>query len=381
MELAANKIFRTVAATPANYSEGNYQIKGELRVKKSPSASTFTTTLTAKLTPDENDNAVFEIQDGLADFFPFTDFNPYGVVDMQLCTDNIVEAQFYQAESYGDPQVDQSLSLVDTFKAINGGIPKQIADDFITETLPVTKQFLTWHPSRKRVTQSQPELLHFLVYDENITELNLIVKVYFTDGTNTTVTKDTVTSVVLDQVYRMPAGYTALGLSLVDGTKRVQKYDISLTDQADAVVSEVRTYVVDYLDNPDTRYWLFSNSLGMFEVMRTEGKGSAGMEIERETSSGFLPNGYDRSRGELQSRVLGSVETLRVSSGFLDSKDEALWAKEILLSEKVFLITADQRIPYRITTKNYQPFQDKDYKWYLRFDAVLAYNNTKYAAL
>lgn len=379
MELSANKIFRTVAATPANYGLGNYQIKGELRVQQSPSSSTFVTTLTAKLTPDADDNAVFEIQDGLADFFPFTDFNPYSVVDMQLITDNIVTAQFYQAESYGDPQVDQTASLVDTFKVLNGGLPKQIREDFFTEILPVTKQFLTWAPTRKRVTQTQPELLHFYVYTDAITELNLIVKLYFTDGTDSTHTIDTVTGVAEEDIYRMPAGFTQLGISTLAASKTVKKYELWLTDQLDAIVSEVRTYALDYLSTPENRFWLFSNSLGMFEILRTEGKAIESHEITRETSSNYLPNGYALSLGEIQSRTLGSMETLEVSTGYLDSKTEALWAKEILLSEKVFLLTADDRIPYRITTRAYSPYQDKNFRWFLRFQAMLAYNNTKHA--
>lgn len=381
MELSANKIFRTVAANPANYGLGNYQIKGELRVKQSPTASAFTTTLTAKLTPDVDDNAVFELQDGLADFFPFTDFNPYAVVDMQLITDNIVEAQFFKAESYGEPQVDQTATLVDTFKVLNGGIPKEIAQSFFADILPVTKQFLTWAPLRKRVTQTQPELLHFYVYDEAITELNLIVKLYFTDGTNSTHTIDTVTGVLEEQIYRIPAGYTQMGLAALASAKVVKKYELWLTDQEDAIVSEVRTYAMEYLDTPENRFWLFTNSLGVFEIIRTEGKASESHELTRETSSNYLPQDYDRTLGEIQSRVLGSMQTLDVSTGYLDSKTEALWAKEILLSERVFLLTADTRIPYRITTRAYVPYQDKNFRWFLRFQAMLAYNNTKHANL
>lgn len=381
MELAANRIFRTVTANPANYAEGNYQIKGELRVQTLPSSATYTTTLTAKITPDANDNAVFQLQDGLADFFPLTDFNPFAVVNMQLLTDNIVRAQFYKAESYGEPQVDQASTLVETFTVLNGGLPKQITEDFFAEILPVTKQFLTWAPSRKRVTQIQPELLHFFVYSNTITELNLIAKLYFTDGTNSTHTIDTVTAVTAEQIYRMPSGYTQLGLSALAASKVVSKYEVYLTNQADVIVSDLRLYVMDYQDNLENRFWLFTNSLGVFEIIRTEGKTSETHELTKETSSNYLPAGYPVSLGEIQSRTLGSTETLDVSTGYLDSKTEAVWAKEILLSDKVFLLTADSRIPYRITTRNYTPYQDKNFRYFLRFQAVLAYNNTKHAYL
>jgi hypothetical protein len=381
MELSANKIFRTVAANPANYGLGNYQIKGELRVEKVPASGSYTTTLTAKLTPDADDNAVFELQDGLADFFPFTDFNPYAVVGMQQITDNVVKAQFLQAESYGDPQVDQASTLVDTFKVINGGLPKQILDNFFADILPVTKQFLTWAPLRKRVTQTQPELLHFYVYTDTITELNLIVKLYFTDGTDSTHTIDTETGIEEEQVWRLPAGFTQLGLSTLASGKTVKKYELWLTNQSDAIISEVRTYAMEYVEATENRFWLFTNSLGMFEILRTEGKTTESHELTRETSSNYLPNGYALDMGEIQSRVLGSMETLDVSTGYLDSKTEALWAKEILLSERVFLLTLDSRIPYRITTRAYTPYQDKNFRWFLRFQAILAYNNTKHASL
>jgi hypothetical protein len=381
MELSANKIFRTFAANPANYGLGNYQIKGELRVEKVPASGSYTTTLTAKLTPDADDNAVFELQDGLADFFPFTDFNPYAVVGMQQITDNVVKAQFLQAESYGDPQVDQASTLVDTFKVINGGLPKQILDNFFADILPVTKQFLTWAPLRKRVTQTQPELLHFYVYTDTMTELNLIVKLYFTDGTDSTHTIDTETGIEEEQVWRLPAGFTQLGLSTLAAGKTVKKYELWLTNQSDAIISEVRTYAMEYVEATENRFWLFTNSLGMFEILRTEGKTTESHELTRETSSNYLPNGYALDMGEIQSRVLGSMETLDVSTGYLDSKTEALWAKEILLSERVFLLTLDSRIPYRITTRSYTPYQDKNFRWFLRFQAMLAYNNTKHASL
>jgi hypothetical protein len=381
MELSANKIFRTVTANPANYAAGNYNIYGELRVEKIPGSGLFTKTLSAKLVPDSLDNTTFELQDGAADFFPFTDFNPYGVVDMQAITDNVVTAQFHQAEAYGDPQVIQTLSLVDTFKIINGGIPKQFTPDFFLDILPISKSFLTWHPLTKRVTQDQPELLHFLSYSEDITTIKLLVKLYFTDDTDSTHTIDTVTGVGAEQIYRLPAGYTQLGISTLAAAKRVKKYELWITDQADAVVSEVRTFTVDYQRLPETRFWLFTNSLGMFEILRTDGKASESHDLEREMSSNYLPNGYARVLGEMQSRVLGSTESIDISTGYLDSKSEALWAKEILLSEQVYLLTVDSRIPYNITTKSYTPYQDKNFRWFLRFSAMLAYNNTKHAGL
>lgn len=381
MELAANKIFRTVPAVPANYVQGNYNVYGEVRVEQVPGSGTFEKTLSCKLTPDADDLATFELQDGLSDFFPLPDFNPYTLPGIQKISDNQVRAQFWTAESYGDPEELQELVLSETFPVLNAGIPKQFDIDFFGSYLPEFKMFLNWHPGEKTVDLNQPELLHFYSHDPLTTGLNLMVKVYYSDQSITTVTIDTLGEIIAGGIYRLPAGYTQLGLASIDGSKTIVRYELWLTDQADAEISEKRTYLVEQISHPYTRYWMFVNSLGMWEIMRAEGKSILGISLDRDRSNGYLTQGYDRTQGEIRNRVLGSTDTFEVSTGFFSSQEEAIWAKELLLSPKVFLLTESQRIPYNITTNEYKPYQDAAYNWFLRFDAQLAYNNIKFGNL
>jgi hypothetical protein len=378
MELAANKVFRNVSAVPANYAQGNYNIYGEVRVEKTPGSGIFDITLSCKLTPDHLDEATFELQDGVSDYFPLPDFNPYSLPGIQKITDNQVRAQFWTAESYGDPEVLQSLVLSDTFSVLNGGIPKQYNVDFFEDFLPTFKAFLNWHPGEKRVDLNQPELLHFYAYHASITSLNLLGKVYYSDNTSQTTPLLSLTGITAGSIYRMPAGFTQLELNTIDGAKTAIRYELWLEDQATNIVSEVRNYILEQISRPYTRYWMFINSLGMWEIMRAEGKNILGISLDRERSTGYLQQGYDRTKGEIRNRVLGSTDTLDVSTGFFTSREEAVWAKEILLSPKVFLLTDTQRIPYNILTNEYQPYQDADYNWFLRFEAELAYNNIKH---
>src|SRR5690606_10505286 len=124
MNLAHNKVHRTVNAVPAHYIEGNYNLYGAVRVEKVPGSGEFDKTLTMKLTPDATDKATFELQDGVSDYFPLPDFNPYTLPGIQRVSDNQVKAQFWTAESYGDPEELQALTLTETFEVLNGGIPK-----------------------------------------------------------------------------------------------------------------------------------------------------------------------------------------------------------------------------------------------------------------
>jgi hypothetical protein len=161
MELSANKIFRTVAANPANYPAGNYEIYGELRVERVPGSGAFSPTLRAYLVPNLDDDAVFELQDGAADFFPVPDFNPAALSGITLINDNQVNAQFWAAESYGEPPVLQTLTLRDSFRILNGGMPKIFDSDFFDVYLPNNPMFLSWHPRGKKTTTAQPEFLPF----------------------------------------------------------------------------------------------------------------------------------------------------------------------------------------------------------------------------
>lgn len=376
MELSANKIFRTVPANPTNYEQPNYEVYSELRVEKTPDSGLFERTLTQRLSPDTNDEVTFELQDGIADFFPLPDFNPYGITEMELITDNQVRAQFWTAESYGEPAVLTPLVQSSTFRVLNGGVPKLFDGDFFASYLPSAKQFLTWHPGTKRVDINQPELLHIYT-PTGTTSLKLNLKVYFTDQTDVTVEKEVLTGVLPNRIYRIPAGYTQLNVNAVDGTKQVSKYQIWITNQSNAIIAEAVTYKVDIVTKSNTRYWMFVNSLGMWETIRTTGKATNELEVEREVSAGYLQQGYSRAKGEFRSRVIGSTDTLQLSTGYLESQAESLWAKELVISNNVYLLELSRRIPYIITTDSFRIYQDLDYQWYLRFDAQLAYNDIK----
>src|SRR5690606_5478910 len=236
-------------------------------------------------------------------------------------------------------------------------------------------------PNKKRVDINHPELLHFYSGKNEITSLALRRTIVFTDKSTHTVDIDSISGVTLGSIYRMPAGFTQLGLHAYTEDKTPARYRVWLEDQEGDPVSEEREYIIEHISKPYTRYWMFTNSLGMWEIMRAEGKSGLSFNIERELTTGYLQQGYDRTKGEIRTRVLGSTEELEVSTGFFSSKEEAVWAKELLLSQKVFLLTNSQRIPYNITTSEYKPFEDADYKWYLRFDAQLAYNNLKYGQI
>lgn len=379
MELAANKIFRTVAANPANYGDGNYEIYGELRVEKVSESGVFTKTLEAFLTPDADDNAVFQLQDGAADFFPLADVNPAAVTQITLINDNQVRAQFYAAESYGDPPVLQTLALNDTFRILKGGRPKLFSGNFFSQ-MQTAKKFLTWHPGNKKVDINQPEILHFYVYVD-ITQVTQKLRVYFSDNTDTTVNVQANVAVLEDRIYRMPAGYSNLNINAINPAKKVVKYETWIVDQNDAIVAGPFSFIMEEITSSSTRYWMFVNSLGMYEIMRTEGIATDNFKVTRQNSQVYLTQEYPRWKGEIESNVTGSENELEVSSGFFNSKQEALWATELLMTDRLLLLESTQRVPYVISSDAAVRYVDKNYNYFLRFGARLAYNDVKYGRI
>lgn len=380
MELSDNKIFRTVQANPDNYAAGNYELYGELRVEKTPGSGLYQRTLTVRLSPNLEDKATFELQDGIADFFPLPDLDPASVTAVGMISDNQVRAQFYTTESYGDPASLKALNLTANLRILRGGVSKMFDGDFFGTYLPSSRRFLTWHPGKKRINQEQPEMLHFYAY-AGITQIKLLLKVYFTDQSSQTLIKSTTTGINQGRIYRIPASFEALGVNEIDPEKQPVKYEVWLRDQSDEIIAQPVTYIIEQVPRSTSRYWMFLNSLGMWEIMRTEGKAFKSISIDREMSAGYLQQGYSRTRGEIRSRVMGSANELECSTGYLDSREEGEWAQEILLSDKVFLLENGLRIPYVITSGEYEMARDQEYKWFLRFTAQLAYNNTRFSRL
>src|SRR5690606_18308394 len=102
--------------------------------------------------------------------------------------------------------------------------------------------------------------------------LKLQIKAYFDDGTNqTSVTRSLVGS-SFSQLFIIPAGPGNSGANLINPEKNLLRYELSMLDQSDTVISETRTYTLTRVKHPLTRYFMFLNSLGSYEVLRITGQ-------------------------------------------------------------------------------------------------------------
>ncbi|MEZ0607835.1 hypothetical protein ACAW74_04925 [Fibrella sp. WM1] len=216
-------------------------------------------------------------------------------------------------------------------------------DDFFTSYLADTRQFLTWQPARKWVETDQPEFLYHLVnYTPKPTELRLRVAVTYTDGTSEVLTPMQTANVAQYTVYSVPVGFVALGLPQQEALtkKTVLSYQVWLSNEANARLSEVRTYWVNREYQPNVLYLLLANSLGGFDTLRCTGASSRrllvrGTDIQRPLDPNYRPGTAEfvklNRRGE---------RTLTVATGLRDGA-ELDYLSELLFAEEVYLVSQD----------------------------------------
>jgi len=356
----------------------NYRLYNDVRVEDVADSGNYVSKLKVAQVPESNGRVIFYLAEAFRGVFTFTPptLNQSTIIRL---TDRIKRFKSYSGQLTGTLTTPGTLTTSDVPDlALWGGINKLLFPGlaFFTSYLPTTKMFMTWAPTTKTVDRQQEDYLNFFVYSEAIVLFNLVIKVYFDDDTDQTEELQTVNNTQFGQLYQLPAGPANTGALLIDPEKNVTKYELWLTDHTDAVISEVRTYELSRNVHPLTRYFLYLNSIGTYEVLRFTGIAEQRAEFQREVVQKFLPHNYSPLDGEFESNLTRMRERNSFSSGFLQKAWHA-YMKDFLLSRRVYDITTGQRVPVNITAGDWQA-EDQNYLNYIRFEARPAYEDVSY---
>jgi len=247
------------------------------------------------------------------------------------------------------------------------------------------QKFLTWAPKVKPVDKNQED---YLTYFSNrgtpIVTLKRKLMLYYDDGTTDTKTDVLVNgSAVSGDLYEFrsgPVGSGAIGYAAAAG-KTLLKYDFSLLDQSDIVISDVRTYVLDAVSHPRKRLIMFLNSLGGYEVLRFTGAIEKNVVVSKNEVVKFLPYNYSATDGQFEMNDAVIRESDNLSSGYFTDqygKDWLDYMKDLLLSKRVFDVTNGDRLPLKIQPATYPMGADQNYEYFVRFVAGDAYEDENY---
>lgn len=362
-------------AQGANSAEDNYRITCEVQVIDSEGV--FTEALTTERPPDAAGNAQFNVRLAFDGYFnPIPPARGLGGFISHI-SDRSVRARNRFGELWDIMTVPAVYLTTQPYLVLLGGIEKRpFAEiDFFNTWLPTNKKFLSWKPVVRTVDLGQEDFISFLVYNQEITTLKSNIKAYYDDDTDTTQEIDTITAVSFGEIYEFMIGPYNSDVLSIDPLKNLVKYEFWLTDQDDTVISEVITMKLSEFKKTSTRYYLFLNSLGSFEVLRTTGLTTEEADIRKDIINVFLPAYYDADQGEEASHNPVNQRMREVSSGYQVGKEWLEWFQDFRLSEEVYDITDGKRRKVNIEASKMALPGDQDYRYFMRFIAREAYRN------
>jgi hypothetical protein len=194
---------------------------------------------------------------------------------------------------------------------------------------------------------------------------------------NTTITLD-YSAAVDKKIYEtifspILAAYTGLG------TQSLIKFDAWVENENNTAISEVRTFIMDYAYYEHTRYFIFKNSLGAYDVIRGTGLMTRNNDYAREVTETDVEADFTATdRGEI-SVENNEQQRFTVALGWLirygDAEEYRNWLRDFALSREVYQVVGDTIIPIRITSTNFFKGKDRDTLTEFTFDFVNAFRD------
>ena len=329
---------------------------------------------------------------------PFNAFSPY------LMPMAIAYAKLWLTEYYNG---SLRKALIDQYGDINGYMPLRIlnggialsnypaeVDEFSVGSSPST--FLTAQPRKKLVDHAQPEWLSIYLTATlgSSDDWNVLYTVYYSDGTTGTKSDAVTNQSVLDSIYTIPAGWDQCNLGTIDASKVASYYTVQIVSQHHGdPLSEVFTYAIDTRFFRQVRYFILLNSLGGWDTIRTTGNNDLSAKYIRTTNARAQDIDIRASDGTIQMSVNEEEQTWTMRSGWLLSRAEAEYYRQLLLSLyvaeiKVPLIPNSGSVvfkqPFRSvivqpTSLNF--YEDTDFKWSVEWKMNYANSEINYSQL
>lgn len=376
-----NPIIFQKAASSIWQSLTNYRLYNDVRVEEVADSGNYVSKLKFELVPDSTGQAIFYIREAFRGVFTFTlpTLNDAAIIRL---TDRIKRYKNYYGSLVNTEVTPATIFATVASLCVFGGIDKFNYPNlnYFTSYIATNKKFLTWAPIEKYVARTQEDYLNFWVYGD-FTTIQLQVKAYYDDATTETEVVVTKTGCKYGHLYQVPSGPANSGALLINPSKNLVKYEVSLLNQIDALITEVRTYVVEKVTHPRTRLLMFLNSLGTWEVIRFTGVTSEDTDAQSEVIQKFLPHDYDPLDGEFMVNTGTLTTKITYSSGYIANRYAKEWhvyLKDLMLPKTlIYDVTTGHRVPLIITGAKYSR-QDQNYERFVQLEARPAYDDESF---
>jgi hypothetical protein len=297
------------------------------------------------------------------------------------CPGAILPFYFQYGEKWGADEY-QGLQTSDIIYVTEGGLnwiekaKLNLAENSFWDLLQQNKYFLSWAPLTKKVAPDEPIKLYYLNYSE-ATTLNVMVKLYGAAG-DTTITHATISGITGKGIYEIIVSPDMAGFEGLDD-EALLKFDVWIEDQDNVQISEIRTFELDYTDYEHTRYFMFKNSMGAYEFLRTTGLRTTAWGISRETAMVDSEADYTWHDRDDLSVYNEETDKFTLAMGWLnrygDADEYLTWLKDFAGSKEVYEVMGDVLKPIRITSDNLAAGKDRDSLKGFVFEYVNAYTD------
>jgi hypothetical protein len=247
------------------------------------------------------------------------------------------------------------------------------------DMMQYNKDFLTWQPVTKKVWPRQPEKLYFLVWDADTDEINLKVKIYYTDDTTHTFTKASETAYQYS-LWECVVSYNKLDLiSLPESAnKEIEKYEIWIEDQDDTKISVSRFFELDRKVYTNARIFIFRNSLSGFDTIRCTGETIKSTELTRTVVETLNDFDFTSLNPQIRNDIAFEQQVYKASTGFI-TKEYAEYLREFELSSEVYEFILNRLYPVILTSKKSEIHKDNSHLHYREFEYARAYKDSHYS--
>lgn len=243
------------------------------------------------------------------------------------------------------------------------------------DKLNYNKYFLSWAPLTRYISPTEPVKIYYLNYS-GATTLNVKAKLY-TASTDSTVDVDTIasTDMTVYEIILSPDKVDYTGIS----DETLVMMEVWAENESGVRVSEIRSYVMDYAHYEHERYFLFLNSLGAYEVIRSTGIMSRADNYERETATTGIESDYTaKNRGEV-SVLNREQQRFNIALGWLsrygDGEEFRNWLRDFAVSKEVYMISGNTIKPIRLTGTSFDRGADRDMLRKFAFEFVNAWTD------
>lgn len=270
-------------------------------------------------------------------------------------------------EIFGNPAVSQKVVSSEIFSLINGSIPNwqlnQFSEITFQDWLNDGLKFMTFSPETKKILPDQFEKL-FFIYRTLFTipddyRILLRVKLYFDDDTFVTIDQGTgVRNLITGEVLEIDCGYGQLGMDAIMSSypeKTLQKYAVWLVGKSvanvETVLSEVKTFEVDFENHEFKRQFIFRNSIGGFDTIYCIGRSDFENEYSKDTLNFEQPlipteTAISKKDHNISVNLYGNHTT-----GYFN-KEHFDWIQDFFYSDQIYEIEGTLFKPCRITSSN-----------------------------